>query len=424
VVGRLRVAIAAAMLALLAPREASAQASPEARLDRLEERLRDPEGRSALEQFRQIHFSGYLQPQMLVQLNNAAASPNADANGVLPAGIGANSTLARADGTTTNGTYFRLRRARLKAEVTPSDFAQLTVELEPFPKGGPGTHLGTFARNIEAIGIARLAEETRFEVALGEFNLPFGSEIMESNPGRPFIDSSYGMGSMFPGDFDLGLRGAFLHHGLTVMASVVNGVMLGEPGFSLIPDPNRGKDVTFRVDYDFGPLDVGASAYVGSGSRTDKTRLVFVGYRRWALNGESTVHTTLHPALGALKVVLGLTLATNMDRGVSYPFALPDFPATLGAPVTDKRELAGVVRVEEDMGKWLTLGVRYDYYSPDLALDDNGRHGFAAVGAVHFTKALQAMLEYGVALDHTHASTTSPTRQVTDMVSTVLQARF
>ena len=52
----------------------------------------------------------------------------------------------------------------------------------------------------------------------------------------------------------------------TFNAAVVNGTVQGEKNFSLLPDLNRGKDVVGRLNYNFGPFDVGASGLVGSGS--------------------------------------------------------------------------------------------------------------------------------------------------------------
>jgi hypothetical protein len=146
-------------------------------------------------------------------------------------------------------------------------------------------------------------------------------------------------------------------------------------------------------------------------------------YRRWALNGEAQVHHALFPRIGQTKVVLGITAATNMDRG-STAFALPEFPAGLSQGPRNKRELGGVVRVEQEVTKWVTLGVRYDAYLPDLEVSDNARQAFAGVFAFHFTKGLKSMLEYDVALDHIHEASAPASHKVISTLSTVFQARF
>ncbi len=59
-------------------------------------------------------------------------SPNL-VNGALPPGVTANQTTALPDGTTTNPNTFRLRRARLKTELAPTDYARLIFEIDPTP---------------------------------------------------------------------------------------------------------------------------------------------------------------------------------------------------------------------------------------------------------------------------------------------------
>src|SRR5215472_14292191 len=116
--------------------DAAKGAELEQRLHSLETRLDAAEKANAesdakLTWLKRLTISGYVQPQLLLQWYNAAASPNAGPNG-LPAGISANDTLAQPNpinpsstsgGITTNGDYFRLRRARLQVEFMPTDFA-------------------------------------------------------------------------------------------------------------------------------------------------------------------------------------------------------------------------------------------------------------------------------------------------------------
>jgi hypothetical protein len=375
--------------------------------------------------FDHLRLGGYLQPQLVWQTTNAAGSPNADANGALPTGIGANATTALPNGATTNPDYFRLRRARFRADVTPTDYARATIEIEPIPKGAFSTGTGTMARTVEGVGIARFSRDVSLEIALGQFNLPFGGEILESNADRPFIDSSWASGNLFPGDFDVGARATLSAGRLTIMSSLVNGAMLGEPTFAIEPDLNRGKDLTLRADYDFGGFwDVGASAYFGSGQLVDPARLRFKQYPRSAANLETTFHRVLAPSLGTTKVVAAITLATDMDRGVTYPFALPAMPSDLSMDVASKQELGWVVRVEQDAGRWLTVGARYDLYTPDTSLANDSRRAAAGVLVVHFTRSLQLMMEYDAAIDRIHAASSPEVSRVTSTVSTVLQARL
>jgi hypothetical protein len=343
---------------------------------------------------------------------------------VLPVGVGPNDTTALPNGDTTNPDYFRLRRARLKFEVSPSEYVHLTIEFEPLLKGGntPGT--GSAARTLEVVGVVPLGSGRKLEIAVGQFNLPFGVEVLEPNAERPFIDSSAASGALFPGDFDMGARATLSWDKLTVMTSVVNGLMLGERGGARLPDPNRAKDVTLRAVYDFGPAEIGANGYVGTGLRIDAERLRAKNYRRWAASLESTFHAELLPKIGRTKAVAAVTCATNMDRGTTQAFALPDIPPDIGADVVDKREGAIFARVEQDVTRWVTLGARYDAYAPDLSLSANLRHTVSGVFVWHFTPKLQTMLEVDHARDDAHAPGRRSATAVTTALSAVVQARL
>ncbi len=378
---------------------------------------------------RRFRLTGFVQPQWLVQIYNAEASPNATATG-LPAGVSANDILAKADGTTTNGTFFRLRRARLKTEFMPTDFARLVVELDPAPVGGPSSGVGTMARQVEAIGIVKWATGFVSEFGVGIFKLPFGFEIPESDADRMFIERSWGEQNLMPGEFDLGARAtaSLFDEKLKTTVAVVNGATQGEKTFALLPDLNRAKDIVGRVAYKLGPMTPGVSGYYGMGQSVDATNLRFKQFPRWAMNVELALglKTFEFPgsSMPATRIICELTRGQNMDRGIKYPYALPGLPDDLSKDVVSKDEFSAYVRVEQDLTPRITLGARYDYYSPDTAQADDGRHTFSFVGSVRFTKGLQMMLEFDHAIDHVHKPGASvPSKQI-EALSSVLQARF
>jgi hypothetical protein len=122
-----------------------------------------------------------------------------------------------------------------------------------------------------------------------------------------------------------------------------------------------------------------------------------------------------------------------MDRGVNYSpgIGLPALPALVidgeGARIPDVRNLhEGSVwgRVEQDLTRWFTLGLRFDYYTPDMSQSNNGRATYAAVAAVHFTRWLQYMVEYNHSVDNVHSAGGKPPNKVFDVLSNVLQVRF
>ena len=415
-----------------------------ARIERLVRQDEERERRAREEQekwwgwTKMVHLSGYVQPQLLWQwVDTANASPNYS-NGSLPPGVGANSVIAKADtvfasgapGLTTNGDYFRLRRARLTTEVEPSEWSRFVMQIEPILAGGPDNATGTIARNVEADGIARWSLDVTTTFGMGIFKVPFGYEILQSNADKPFIESSWMERNLFPGDFDTGAKAetTALHNRLTVQVAVINGETQGEKTFSLLPDLKQGKDLVARVSYDLGPFDVGASGYYGQGAEVVLSGLDFKPYPRYAWNLEAAIHHRFLP-VGGTRIFAELDRGQNMDRGVNYAaaIALPGLPASANianGPVVNKDELGYWARLEQDITRWSTLGLRYDKYTPDSAQASNSRDTYAVVGVAHFTEALQLMLEYDYYIDNVHAPGAAIPYKKGDLFSGVLQVRF
>lgn len=429
-----------------APIDAAAAASLERRVAVLEQRLvetrrelaeRDRqklarEDLDKLEWLRRFKVSGFLQPQLVWQWFDANASPNPQSAVQGPsATIGANAVTAKADGTTTNPDFFRIRRARLKTEFAPSEHARFVLEIDPTPTGGPSAGIGTVARNVEAVGVVRwpFAMATT-EFAMGIFKVPFGYEVLQSDADRPFIERSWVEQNLFPGEFDTGARAysSLFDHKVDVQIAVVNGQVQGEKYFAVLPDLNRGKDVVGRIALDLGVATIAASGYYGYGQIVDAQLLRFKQFPRWALNGEIDVRYTFPfmKNVGQTRVFAEVTRGQNMDRGTKYgALALPSFPADVaGGNVNDLDELGYWARLEQDLGSRFTLAVRYDSYTPNSAEANNGRDTFGAVGVVHFTRALQWMLEFDHAVDNVHLPGAQAPSKHIETLSNVLQVRF
>ena len=384
---------------------------------------------------RHVHFSGYLQPQMLWNFYNDAASPNL-VNGALPSGVSANDVTATPDkyfggpstpGLTTNKSYFRLRRARLKIELEPNEYSRFVMEIDPTLAGGPDNGTGTIARNVEADGIAKWGGDVETLFGMGIFKIPYGWEVLQSDADRPFIERSWWEQNVTPGEFDTGAKAytRAMDGRLAFQVAFINGATQGEKTFSLLPDLTKGKSIVGRVNYNFGPFDVGTSGYYGQGAEVNLAQLAFKQFPRWAWNFEAGLHHRFFE-FGATRVLGEFNLGQNMDRGVNYAFALPGLPSDIiNGSVTNRNELGGFIRVEQDITKWSTLAVRYDYYTPDTSISDDGRHTFAVVGVAHFTRQLQLMLEYNHFIDNVRASSTAPEpNKLGDVLSTVFQVRY
>ena len=411
-------------------------AALQARLDQVEARLRAAErsGKAARNGeephwYDRLRITGFIQAQLVWQSTNTAGSPNL-INGQLPSGITANEVIALPNGATTNPDTFRLRRARLKTELAPTDYARLVFEIDPTPPlsgarsfGGAGTLM----RQVEAQGITHLTGDVTVVWGAGIFRLPFGYETQQSDADRPFIEHSWGEQNMMPGEYDTGAHAdlTMLKSRLHVTYALVNGVMEGEPSFAVVPDLNRGKDSVGRVQYDFGPADVGVSGYAGQGQVVDASALRFKNFRRDAFDVEAGLHQRFVKALGWTRAYGELVFGTNMDRGVMYgAAALPAIPAPINADVASLHERSSWIRVEQDFSHWTTLGLRYDFYTPDSSLKNDGRDTFGVVGVVHFTRGLQLMAQFDHAIDNVHAAGSSAPSRHIETGSGVLQARF
>lgn len=369
-----------------------------------------------------LTLSGYVQPQLVVESYNDAASPN-------PPGVGPNETTVRSNGTTTNPDFFRLRRDRLKAEYRMSDYGKFVFEIEPLTMN---TGTNTIARNIEAVGIAHWMKEPGFDLktdfGAGIFKVPFGFEIQQSDADRPFIERSWGERNMMPGEFDTGVRAYSTAHYAsgarsTLQLAITNGNLQGMPTSTLMPSLDKGKDGYVRISSDVGHVDFGVSGTLGQGVIADATAGTVSHYDRGGVNAEFGVHDPLVPSLGMTKLFMEATVGSNLDKGLYYSFAMPK----ANGPALTEVNVMG--RVEQDLGKWFTLGARYDRYTPNTNVgnnphDGNARHTIGGVGVVHFTKGLQFMAEFDHAVDNVHAAgSVAPNKQI-ETGSGVLQARF
>jgi hypothetical protein len=390
-----------------------------------------------------VHMSGYLQPQLLWQwYDTANASPN-------PAGQDPNAVVAKQDtvfntclttgpcgtatgtpGLTTNGDYFRLRRARLKVELEPNEWSRMVFEIDPIPAGGPDNGTGTIARNVEAQGIAHWGEDVTTTFGMGIFKIPYSWEVLQSDADRPFIERSWWERNVTPGEFDTGAKAytTALHNRLAVQVAVVNGNIQGEKTFSLLPDLNKGKDVVGRINYNFGAFDVGAGGYYGQGSLVSISSLAFKNFPRYAWNIEAAVHHRFLQ-IGETRIFAEFDRGQNMDRGVNYSaaIALPGMPSdVVNGQVVSKDEIGYWARIEQDITHWATLAFRYDMYSPDTAqgTDINGRTTEGFVGVAHFTKQLQLMLEYDHYTDNVHKPGDPIPYKQGNMFSGVFQVRY
>ncbi|MCA9584094.1 MAG: hypothetical protein KC657_01915 [Myxococcales bacterium] len=402
----------------------------DARIRALERRLRVQDERlRALERSRGIWnhltFGGFVQPQLVVNSYNTAASPSAGTNGGLPDGIAANDVVARADGTTSNTTSFRMRRTRLRTKYE-TESMRLFVQLDVLPVGGFAPGVGSIVRNAEATGIARWSRDVRTEIGAGVIFLPLRGEMLEQADTRNFAERTSAVLNMAPGERDLGVhaRTLALRDRLLVDVGVVNGQRIGQATWVATPDLNKSKDVYAYLSYELGVATLGVSGYLGRGERVDGQRLAFKQFRRWLVNYMGKVHYKVVPALGESRLLIEFALTQNMDTGINYAFAAPAIPVDFRQNVTNLDGRAVYIRAEQELTKWAELGLRYDSYTPDTTDRGNDRDTFAAVATLRFTQNLKWMNEVDYTIDDIRPTgAPKPSREIFTY-SSILQARF
>lgn len=394
----------------------------EARLVEDEERLNRLDiGQRIL---KHLTISGYVQPQLLIQVNDAAASSN-QINGSLPPGITANDVIANPDGTTTNNDYFRLRRTRFRT-VFQTDEARFALEVDPFPLGSSNIVIGTIVRDAEATGIARWSRDVRTEFNAGIFLLPVRLENFERSNARPFIERSWLVQSLFPSGRDIGVhaRTYAFDEKLLVDVGIVNGQRLDQPDLVKLPDLNHAKDYYGTIKYRLGKVSLTTTGYGGTGQIVDSQLLRVKNYGRWMLNYGVGAHHAFLRRLGETLVTSELTFTQNMDIGTAYPFAVPTIPSPFSDDVNNLMGRGFYVRVEQEITPLALVGYRFDTYTPDSSIKNNARDTHAVVAVLRFSKNLRWMNEADVVFDNVHPTGTAPPSKHTFVYSSVLQAMF
>ncbi|HEY3414816.1 MAG TPA: porin [Armatimonadota bacterium] len=202
---------------------------------------------------------------------------------------------------------FVMRRARLKATYTARDNNQYVLQL--------AADRGNAVTMRDAYMSFPLKRATSLDQPLtltaGQFNIPFGYEIGQSDTDREFPERSRGEGIIFSGERDRGLQvnGSLGNRALQYWLGVFNGGGIGDTGPTTYVDQNSHKDLSARLLYapPTGTLELGVSAYAGksndpNGTSTtagkvysdhDRTRygaeLRFYGIPETAIKGEYVV---------------------------------------------------------------------------------------------------------------------------------------
>ena len=268
---------------------------------------------------------------------------------------------------------FVLRRARVKVEKE-WQYASAMLETDGNTVNGPYFGLLHAEASVLYRGERAYSLPPYLKMTFGQFDLPFGYELVESPKTRWFMEQSSASRALWPGEPDVGARLSSALGWFRGVVAVVNGNPLGEPvGFPL-RSPNAAKDIVARAGAELEPapwlfVAGGASVYNGTGfnpgtlSTKNLIQAVLNGstlmptvlpattgtpsqtFNRWAVGGD--LRAEVKTALGTTRLAFELVVADNMDRGlfVAEPILTGYDSREVGVSIRDH---AGHLRLRRD----------------------------------------------------------------------------
>ena len=315
-------------------------------------------------------------------------------SGFVQADLNVNQTsqdqLNTSTGAPLNDNRFLIRRARLGASVGQKYLAGI-VELDANTVNGPQVR----PMDVEATVKWPGGSMPLVALTAGLFKIPFGWEVAERDRDRIFTERSTFIRALFPGEYDLGMRLAGGWRFVRYALAVQNGEPIGEKTFPLL-DPNQGKDITGRLGIvsqvaERVAIQAGFSALTGKGlhkgTPPTKPTLTWVdlnengqynagelivspgtsgqpsqNFSRYAVGADALVSVRYLKNSGTT-IYAEFARANNLDRWL----LIADPYGPLGR---DLREWGYYLAAVQELGRHFRLGLRYDYYNPDLDSTD------------------------------------------------------
>ena len=289
----------------------------EGKVDALTEALTDM--KNVLDGLSKMKLSGYIQAQYVNDESSVNSLSSATA--------------------TRNRDQFSVRRARVKFTYQFSPTSRFVLQ--------PDIASGGVTLKDGYVEFTEPWTAWHHTLTAGQFNWPFGFEIMYSSSDREMPERSRVVRTLFPGERDRGVQvsGLGFSDRFNYRVAIVNG-----SGTSQAFDFNKRKDLVARVGGSLGPVDIGASVYRGAelvsvtgataGREFDKSR-----------EGIDFQYVTPIPGLG---------IRGEYIRGVQPPSPGVAANQALSADVSGYYLYA-----IQNVGTRNQFVVRYDSYDPD-----------------------------------------------------------
>jgi Phosphate-selective porin O and P len=261
---------------------------------------------------------------------------------------------------------FSVRRARVKFTYQATPTARFVLQ--------PDVTTSGVTLKDGYVEITEPWTTWKHTLTAGQFNWPFGYEIMYSSSMREVPERSRIVRTLFPGERDRGLMLSGLGFGerFSYRVAVVNGT-----GTAQSSDVNQKKDFVGRVGYSFGALDVGASAYHGSD---------LVATTRNA-NGEEFAKERYGVELQWATPVPGLGVRGEYITGRQAP------PGTTAR--TESHDVDGwYFYAVQNIGTRHQFVMRLDEYDPDTEVDGNSVRTINPAYVFHWDAHSKVMASY------------------------------
>lgn len=248
-----------------------------------------------------------------------------------------------AAGGTRNLDQFSIRRGRVKFTYQATPTSKFVIQPDV-------TSSGVVLKD----GYVELTEPWtpwKHTLTAGQFNWPFGFEIMYSSSQREVAERSRVVRTLFPGERDRGvmLSGLGLNEKFSYRVAIVNGT-----GTSSSSDLNQQKDFIGRVGYSFGAFDVGASGYTGEDLVATATKATGVNFEKERFGVDFQWATP----------VPGLGIRGEFITGKQAPSS--------GTTRTKSHDVDGwYFYAIQNLGTRHQFVVRVDEYDADTDVDDN-----------------------------------------------------
>jgi hypothetical protein len=212
------------------------------------------------------------------------------------------------------------------------------------------------------------------KLTLGQFKVPFGYEILQSDADREMPERSTVILSLFPGDRDRGLRLQGSYEMFRLNVALVNGASFGQKDpsnfFGVTQngyDPKGFKTVVGRVGVDLGSLVGGFSWMWGRALDTAFGKLdmtsgkllpdTYTYFAQTRLGADVQGYVDV-PTLGGLAVKGEVIWARKTNLDYAY---------TPANSCLNTQSLGWMVTVVQNFGQYLGLALRLDQFDPLLA---------------------------------------------------------